>query len=76
MTAHTTNQPTEFRTGLRAKLSAFFARLGQNMQQSMELHARMDQVTALQNKSDAELEKLGISRSQIPYYVFRDKAWF
>lgn len=41
----------------------------------MEAQSRANQVQALQNKSDTELAKLGITRDQIPYYVFRDKAW-
>ena len=75
MSIQTTNQPAAFGTGFRAWLGALLNRLGQNMQQSMELRSCLDQLTALENKSDAELAKLGITRAQIPYYVFRDRIW-
>lgn len=75
MSVQTTNTSVQFAAGLRAWFAGLMSRLGQSMQQSMELRARLDQMTALESKSDAELAKLGISRNQIPYYVFRDKMW-
>ncbi len=75
MSVQSTNTSIPFGTGLRAWFSGLLSRLGQNMQQSMELRARLDQMTALENKSDAELAKLGITRDLIPYHVFRDKMW-
>lgn len=53
----------------------FFTRIGEWFTLVMEAQSRANQVQALYSKSDAELAKLGITRDQIPYYVFRDKAW-
>ncbi len=75
MSVQTTNTSVQFAAGLRAWFTGLMSRLGQNMQQSLELRARLDQMSALESKSDEELAKLGISRNQIPYFVFRDKMW-
>ncbi|MGR3703629.1 MAG: hypothetical protein ACU0A4_16235 [Paracoccaceae bacterium] len=37
--------------------------------------SRIDQIQALDAKSDAELAALGIKREQIVQYVFRDCYW-
>lgn len=57
---------------LRAKLDAFFLSLGQGVNAYVERQARMDQIRALEAKSDEELLKLGLKRDRIPHYVFRD----
>ncbi|NHF71963.1 hypothetical protein [Paracoccus xiamenensis] len=75
MSVQTTNTSAQFGTGLRNWFAGLMKRLGESMQQSMELRSRMDKMTALENKSDEELAKLGITRAQIPYYVFRDRMW-
>ncbi len=69
-------QTTEFAPSLRERIGAWFIRMGQNMERAMEMHARVDQIQALQNKSDEDLARMGLTRDQIPYHVFRDKAWF
>ncbi|MFD1795734.1 hypothetical protein FQV27_03835 [Paracoccus aurantiacus] len=68
-------QTTEFTPSLRARIGAWFIRAGESLSRAMEMHARVDQIQALQSKSDEELAKLGITRDQIPYHVFRDRAW-
>ncbi len=55
-------------------LKGFFARIGERMVRAMEKQSRIDQIEALQGLSDSALARLGISREQIPYYVFRDKV--
>ncbi|MDO5643841.1 MAG: hypothetical protein Q4G26_15825 [Paracoccus sp. (in: a-proteobacteria)] len=59
--------------GLREHLRGFFARIGQSLVHIMEVQARVDQIEALHRKSDRDLERLGITRDEIPRYVFRDK---
>lgn len=59
-------------TGISAKLAGMFHSISVAMVAYMERRARTEQITALQGKSDAELAKLGITREQIPSYVFRD----
>lgn len=59
-------------SGFSAKLGALFASFGAAMAAYMERRTRSDQIAALQAKSDAELAKLGITRDEIPAYVFRD----
>ncbi|MWD28735.1 hypothetical protein E0K89_014715 [Aquicoccus sp. SCR17] len=58
--------------GLRAALDGFFASLGQGMNAYLERRSRMDQINALNAKSDEELSRMGITRDGIPAYVFRD----
>ena len=59
MSVQTTNQPAAIGTGFRAWLGALLNRLGQNMQQSMELRSRLDQLTALEAESDvAQVSRL------------------
>jgi len=38
----------------------------------MHRKSRMDEIEALNAKTDAELAEFGISRDDIPRYVFRD----
>ncbi|MBY6088865.1 hypothetical protein ACX9MO_13080 [Pseudooceanicola sp. 502str34] len=56
----------------RGKLDNFFAAIGQGFNAYLERRARIDQIHALNQKSDDELAKLGITRDEIPAYVFRD----
>ena len=58
--------------GFSAKVSALFASISSGMIAYMERRARSEQLAALQAKSDDELANLGITREQIPAYVFRD----
>lgn len=59
-------------SGAFAGLNNFFAGLGRGLTAYMERRSRVDQIAALNAKSDAELAKLGITRDGIPAYVFRD----
>lgn len=68
-------QLTQYAPSFRDLIKGFVARTGEWFVRVMEMQARVDQIESLQRKSDSELEHLGITREQIPYYVFRDKAW-
>lgn len=59
-------------SGIRGMLDRFFASLGQGMNAYLESRSRMDQIAAMNAKSDKELNQLGITRDGIPAYVFRD----
>lgn len=74
MTTQTTNltHHTDSRARLMARIDAFFATLGQGMNAYMHRKSRMDEINALNAKSDADLAALGITRDGIPAYVFRD----
>lgn len=58
--------------GLRQRVDAFFASLGQGVNAYVQYRSRADQINALNMKSDAELSKMGLTRDDIPRYVFRD----
>lgn len=57
---------------IRTKVDTFFAAMGQGMNAYMERRSRMDQIAALEAKTDAELAKMGIRRDRIVHHVFRD----
>lgn len=67
-----TQAQSETRARLMARVDAFFAALGQGMNAYMHRKSRMDEIEALNAKSDAELAEIGITRDDIPRYVFRD----
>lgn len=69
------NQLTQYAPSLRDLLKGFMARTGEWFIRTMEMQARVEQIEALQGMSDSALERLGITREKIPYYVFRDKSW-
>lgn len=58
--------------GLRARVDAFFASLGRGLNAYAVARSRSVEIQMLNDKTDAELEKLGITRDDIPRYVFRD----
>ncbi|MGI3163187.1 hypothetical protein [Pseudooceanicola sp. 200-1SW] len=58
--------------GISAKLSGFFHSISLGLVAYMERRTRSEQIAALSAKSDAELAKLGITRDEIPAFVFRD----
>ncbi len=70
-----TTQLTQYAPSLRDLVKGFFARTGEWLVRAMEMQARVDQIEALQGMSDSALERLGITRERIPYYVFRNKTW-
>lgn len=63
---------TDTRARMMARVDAFFATLGQGMNAYMHRKSRMDEIMALNAKTDAELAALNITRDDIPRYVFRD----
>ncbi len=75
MATHTTNlhdTAIDTRARLMARIDAFFASMGQGINAYMHRKSRMDQIEALNALTDAELAKIGITRDDIPRYVFRD----
>ena len=56
---------------LRA-LSAAFARVGRGLVSMAEANARVKHAEYLYSLSDAELERLRLSRDRIAHHVFRD----
>jgi uncharacterized protein YjiS (DUF1127 family) len=75
MATQTTNISTsrsDVRARLLARLDAFFAGMGQGMNAYMHRKSRMDEIEALNAKTDVELAEIGITRADIPRYVFRD----
>jgi uncharacterized protein YjiS (DUF1127 family) len=71
-TTNLTQSRSDVRARLLARIDAFFAGLGQGMNAYMHRKSRMDQIEAMNAKSDAELAEMGITRDDIPRYVFRD----
>lgn len=69
MTALATAKPN---AGFRASIDRFFAALGQGFSAYMVARSRSTEIERLNAKSDAELARLGITRDDIPRYVFRD----
>ncbi len=59
-------------TSLRDQIDHFFSSLGQGMNAYMERRSHMSEIIALNEMTDQELAKLGITRDEIPRYVFRD----
>ncbi|WP_208353527.1 hypothetical protein [Pseudaestuariivita rosea] len=44
-------------------------------ERSLNCEGRVDQIDALNAKSDQDLAKLGLTRDDIPRYVFRDHIY-
>ncbi|MFB9150346.1 hypothetical protein [Roseovarius ramblicola] len=57
---------------LRGAWDRFIAALEQGFDRMARTQSRRAQIEALEAKSDAELERLGIPRDQIAYHVFKD----
>lgn len=53
-------------------IGAFLGRVGTAMMNGSAGARRLDQIRALQEKSDADLAKMGLKRDQIVHHVFRD----
>lgn len=60
------------KSGLRERVDAFFNSIGQGINAYAQYRSRADQVQALNAKSDDELAQMGLTRDDIPRYVFRD----
>lgn len=75
MTYQTTMTTSGFGTSVhavRARVGAFFSIIGQAMIANSTGQRRLDQVAALQAKSDAELAAMNIKRDDIVQHVFKD----
>jgi len=59
-------------SSLRGAWDRFIAALERGCDRMARTKSRRDQIEALEAKSDAELERLGIPRDQIAYHVFKD----
>lgn len=57
---------------VRAALDTFFATIGQGFNTYLTTQARIGEMEALYAKSDAQLGQMGLTREDIPRYVFRD----
>lgn len=51
----------------------FFSGLANGFGAYLERRARTDQIIALNRLSDEDLARMGLSRDQIPFHVFRDR---
>jgi uncharacterized protein YjiS (DUF1127 family) len=58
--------------GWRYWTDAVLSSVGRALNAYAESRARTAEVRELEAKTDAELARLGITRDQIPAYVFRD----
>jgi len=58
--------------GLKAKFKSFGSAVARGYAAYVHSRSRIDQINAMNRKSDEELARLGITRDQIPAYVFRD----
>ncbi|MBN8291769.1 hypothetical protein JI664_07320 [Rhodobacter sp. NTK016B] len=64
---------SDFSPRLRAQIDAFFVALGQGVNAFVEARSRRDEIERLQLMSDAQLERMGITRDGIVQHVFRDR---
>lgn len=58
--------------GMSERLDRFFAGVGQGLNAYLLTKDRMRELHRLNACSDAQLSSLGITREDIPRYVFRD----
>ena len=65
----TTNISSAPQRGLWAR---FIGGLERGINAQARVQSRRDQIEALEAKSDAELDRMGIRRDQIAYHVFKD----
>ncbi len=54
-------------------LRDFFFGLANGFNAYLERRARTDEMRNLNQLSDAELARMGLTRDQIPFHVFRDR---
>lgn len=71
MATHATNVVFT-KGGMRARVDALLASVGQWFIAYMDRRSRVGQVEALNAKSDKELSDMGLKRDNIVHYVFRD----
>lgn len=70
--ATVTTNSTAAEHGLRDRIDAFLAAMGQGFNAYLERRSRKDEIARLEAMSDAELARLGIARDRIVHHVFRD----
>ena len=70
--ATVTTNSTAAERGLRDRIDAFLASMGQGFNAYLERRSRKDEIARLEEMSDAELARLGIARDRIVHHVFRD----
>lgn len=58
--------------GLRERIDAFFTHIFDAITSYSHHRSRADQVAEMNAKSDEDLAAMGLSRDDIPRYVFRD----
>ena len=56
--------------------SRFFAQLHRETDAYIRRNSRHSEMVTLEGKSDAELARLGVKRSEIALYVYGDRIWF
>ena len=59
-------------SGTNSGLRGFGAAIMRGFERYAERASRRDRIVALEAKSDAELEAMGIRRENIAYHVFQD----
>ncbi|WP_296761548.1 hypothetical protein [Sediminimonas sp.] len=57
---------------LRNAATSLFAGIGRGFRRYLHQRSRVDQIEALNAKSDAELHQMGLTRDNIARHVFRD----
>ena len=59
-------------TDLQSRLDDYFAALGQGVNAQMTRQARLSKLAHLDAMTDTQLAELGVTRAEIPSYVFSD----
>jgi hypothetical protein len=60
------------RPGWRDRLDQYLVAQGQGFNAHLETRARLHEFVALDAKTDAELAELGLTRREVPAFVFAD----
>lgn len=66
---------TFLRPGLRTRLDLYFAQIGQGFNTARACRERLHDLVALDSLSDAQLRAIGLTRADIPAFVFADLLW-
>jgi len=70
-----TTQATDItfeKSALKSGLDTILAGIGRAFGAYLHQRSRVDQIDALNAKSDAELDRMGLTRDEIVPFVFRD----
>lgn len=68
----TLKDPLIVDAAMRRRVDRVLASLGQGFNAYLERLARTDQINRLNAMTDAELARIGLTRQDIPFHVFRD----